>query len=128
MRSWESARGPASGGRTDSHHSLRHGPSLADKGEEIVYETRRLDPARAAGPGGTQTVEALHLRPSRTGPGFAPAIRTAAGLAAGCPGQDPNEAMPDRVRGSPTEPGRPPGHDKGASVGLAALDYTKLMK
>jgi hypothetical protein len=36
----------------------------------MVYETRRLDPARAAGAGGTETVEAFHLRPNRTGLGL----------------------------------------------------------
>jgi hypothetical protein len=29
-----------SGGRADSHHSLRHDGTIAEKGEETVYKTR----------------------------------------------------------------------------------------
>ena len=40
MRSWASARGPAFGGRADSHHSLRHDRNMSDKSEAMV--NRRL--------------------------------------------------------------------------------------
>jgi hypothetical protein len=72
------------GGRADSHHSLRHDGTIADKCEETVYKIRvsivsdRLEWAEHVALG-------LSTRVRTGSPGLDPSIQKSPRLAFGCP-------------------------------------------